>query len=628
MLDWFNSRDASEVGAALADEFAPRTTPAAANGIRTAQGPEINAEGLLERVDRDVGSLRLNFYKKAKLINSFKWRLLENGVAKEAADELTQKLVLHLSLNQAASVPGRDSVTTPTEKVSYTAKDLFAHGNKSLAEGAYPEAIDFFQDLLRLNPRHAEGLNNLGATFCKVGRYREAEGCFRRAVKIKPTYVEAHHNLGNVLRSKGHVDDAESWLRRAVKLNPNSVDARVDLGLTLVFSGRVRDGKAQFQKVLKSAPRNAEALQGLGHVAAIEGRFEEAAALFARALEANPKLPSAWASAASIRKMTPSDATWLAGAEEIAASGIAPLEESDLRFAIGKYHDDLGDFKRAFQSYQRANELVKTISENYDRGARTRFVDDMIRVYTRESITGIAGGSSDSMRPVFVVGMPRSGTSLAEQIIASHPAAAGAGELRFWTDTVVEHHSDIRKGLLGESTRTKLAEGYLHVLAGYSADALRIVDKSPINSDHLGVIHSVFPNARILYMRRDPIDTCLSCYFQKFHAALNFTMDLSDLAHYHKEHRRLMAHWRAILPPGTILDVPYEELVADQATWSRKILGFIGLEWDERCLNFHETQRPVVTSSYWQVRQKIYRNSVQRWRNYQRFVGPLLDLKD
>jgi hypothetical protein len=142
------------------------------------------------------------------------------------------------------------------------------------------------------------------------------------------------------------------------------------------------------------------------------------------------------------------------------------------------------------------------------------------------------------------------------------------------------------------------------------------------------VIHSVFPNARIIYMRRDPIDTCLSCYFQQLAPALNFTMDLSDLAHHYRQHQRLMAHWRAVLPPGAILDVPYAELVADQEGWTRRILNFVGLEWDQRCLDFHTTERPVVTASYWQVRQRIYSDSVQRWRNYSDFIGPLLDLQE
>ena len=325
--------------------------------------------------------------------------------------------------------------------------------------------------------------------------------------------------------------------------------------------------------------------------------------------------------------MTSADRGWLKGAEEIATSALAPLDEADIRYAIGKYYDDVGEFPRAFHSYQRANELQKMAAETYDRDAQTHLADDLIRVCTREALS-VGAGASDSERPVFVVGMMRSGTSLVEQIIASHPAAKGAGELQFWHDAVRKHAATVRHELPGEALRRKLAASYLRDLASHSADALRVVDKATVNSDYLGLIHSVFPNARMIYLRRDPIDSCLSCYFQPFSPVLNFTMDLSDLAHYYHEHQRLMAHWRSVLPSETLLDVPYAELVADQETWSRKILNFIGLEWDERCLDFHRTERTVATASYWQVRQKIYKSSVGRWRNYEKFIGPLLALRD
>jgi hypothetical protein len=224
--------------------------------------------------------------------------------------------------------------------------------------------------------------------------------------------------------------------------------------------------------------------------------------------------------------------------------------------------------------------------------------------------------------------MPRSGTSLTEQIIASHPAAGGVGEPDFWLEAAQAHHDAIRQAMLGLPARRKLAQDYLHLIERRCPDALRIVDKTPANSDLVGVIHTVFPNARIIRMRRNPIDTCLSCYFQNFSTGMTFTMDLADLADYYRTHQRLMDHWCRALPPGTILEVPYEELVADQETWTRKILEFIGLEWDERCLAFHETKRSVVTASAWQVRQKIYRQSVERWRNYEKFIGPLKGLRD
>ena len=190
--------------------------------------------------------------------------------------------------------------------------------------------------------------------------------------------------------------------------------------------------------------------------------------------------------------------------------------------------------------------------------------------------------------------MPRSGTSLTEQIIASHPAAEGVGEPDFWLEAARAHHDEIRQAVLGLPARKKLAEDYLRLIERRYPDAPRIVDKTPANSDFVGIIHTVFPNARIIRMRRNPIDTCLSCYFQNFSTGMTFTMDLSDLADYYRIHERIMNHWCSALPPGTILEVPYEELVADQETWTRKILDFVGLEWDERCLAFHETKRSVI----------------------------------
>jgi len=270
---------------------------------------------------------------------------------------------------------------------------------------------------------------------------------------------------------------------------------------------------------------------------------------------------------------------------------------------------------------------LKEVADSYERDMRTWFVDDLIRVHTQEAIAKVGGGASDSMKPVFVIGMMRPGTSLVDQIISSHPDAQRAGELACWHDAVGEHEAVIRQGVHGKAVRARLADAYLRVLARQSVDAQSIIDKAFLNSDYLGVFHSVFQKARIIYMRRNPIGACLSCYFQQFSPALNFTMDLSDLAHYYREHHRLMAHWRGVLPPGTILGVPYEELVTDQEPWTRKMPEFLNLERDQRCLEFYESERSVATASYWPVRQRIYTDSAERWRNCEKLISPLLDLK-
>jgi tetratricopeptide (TPR) repeat protein len=621
ILTWFNGREAAEIGAALADEFAPRIDSAVTRSSPKKGAPE-SMELLLRRADSEVRPLQLNFYKKAKFANSFKWRLIENGVARQTADAVTQSLVVHLSRNQIPALNGNSTKARANRPDRAKVQHLFNRGNEFFKQGAHAEAAALYGEAVELDASHAEALNNLGSALSHLGRYEEAEQYFRQAIVLKPNFSDPHCNLGILLRQRSHLSDSEAFLRRALKVRPTDVDARVNLGLTLVFLGRLRDARACFAKVLKTAPRNVFALYGVGQIAVAEGRFEEAEATYRRIMELNPKMTNAWAALPLTRKMTQADGEWLKVAEEIATSKIHPLEEANLRFAMGKYCDDVNDFARAFQNFKRGNELLKTSADDYDRKERSRLIDELMRVYSRESISKIGATGSASVKPVFVVGMPRSGTSLAEQIIASHPAAYGAGELDFWNSAALME-AGMTQGISSETARVKVAEQYLRILEGLSGNASRVINKAPVNSDYLGLIYSVFPNARVIYMQRDPIDTCLSCYFQQFLTGINFAFDLSDLVHYYQEHCRIMAHWRAVLPPGFILDVPYEELVVDQETWSRKLLNFIGLEWDARVLEFHTNRRQVTTASNWQVRQKIYKSSVARWRNYEKFIGPL-----
>lgn len=626
-LEWFDARGATKLAIELADQFAPpHATPALAQDNSSARGKlGDKLQILLERAAREVRALRLNFYKKAKFANSFKWRLLENGVEKGVADEVTQTLVLHVSGNKTLPVLGDETGATAGGSHSKNARRLLEQANRAMDQGNHVEAIALYEELTALDPRHAAAFSNLGAALFKIGRVKEAENCLLQAIKLQPDFPDALSNMGTLLQVQGRYAGAENFLRRAVKINPRFVSARINLGLTLAFLNRSQEAKSQYDKALKFEPRNAYALISAALLAQMDGEFDRAGEMLTRALQVEPRMPRALAAQAGMRRMTSSDTAWLQNAQEVASSGIAHLDESELRFAIGKYCDDIGNFNLAFENYQRGNELLKAIAEPYDSRKYQEFAEIMCGVYTREAVSRGTGGSA-SKKPVFVVGMPRSGTSLTEQIISSHPSAKGAGELQFWSLAVEEHEALIKAGGLNESARNKLADSYLKLLDNKFADAQRVVDKAPVNCDYLGVIHSVFPNARIIYMRRHPIDTCLSCYFQKFVLSLNYTMDLADLADYYQRHQRLMAHWHTVLPPGTILEVPYEELVADQEGWSRRILEFIGLEWHEQVLEFQDTKRTVATASTWQVRQKIYRNSVGRFRNYQKFLGPLRNL--
>ncbi len=630
ILQWFNANEATRIGVSLADQYFSRQgiSPSPAARSRTLHAPDLEEflAAILHRADREVRALRLNFYKRAKLANSFKWRLLENGVEQNVANDVTQRLIVHLSVveTSAVDVPLEPKPVRPPSK---SVKDLLVQANQLMGRGAYEEAIEKYEQVTAVLPHHAVALNGLGAALSNLGRRQEGEACFYQAIKAEPDFADAHCNIGNVLFLKGQQAASEMHFRRAVNLNPRFVQARVSLGMTLAASSRLREAKLQFEHALKLEPHSGDAVTGLAFVATTEGRFEEAGEYLDQALRSNPRMAKALAMQANLKKMTRSDISWLHRAEQVAGGPIPPLEESELRFSIAKFHDDVGDFEQAFRNYERANNLLKSTAEPFEANVYKSFVDLMVRTYTPGVVGAANGMGSPSMTPVLVVGMPRSGTSLAEQIIASHHSAKGAGELAFWADVARENEARTKPWLPDDSGRMKLAESYLGVLKKKCGDALRIVDKAPVNADYLGLFHSVFPNARIIHMRRDPIDTCLSCYFQMLILSLNFTMDLSDLADYCREHHRLMAHWRSVLPAGTMLDVPYEELVADQAGWSRRILDFLGLDWDARVLNFHETKRAVATASFWQVRQRIYSDSVHRWRNYEKFLGPLKTLK-
>jgi tetratricopeptide (TPR) repeat protein len=623
ILQWFDASEAAAVGAALADHF--QSGPAAGRKKAGAPGDwRQEVPRLRQRIAREAGSLKLNLFKRAKLLNSFKWRLSELGFDPKSVEELTQVVLMQLVVKgESAGLPhGNGAVTERGSVSARRLPTLLGEADALFAEHRYAESAKRLEEALTLDERRADVHAKLGAALCCVGRYGDAEHALRRAIELKPSLAVAYFNLGTLLRDKGEFAASETALRRAVKQDPRNALALASLGLTLGMRARLTEARQCFEKALRLKPHDAGTLSSLGWLDGIEGRFEEAEKHYRTALEADERHPGALALLAGLRRMTEADKDWLEGAERTLAGGVPPLEESKLRYSMGKYFDDLGKYSKAFEQYKRANELQKLVAAPYDRAARTTFTGEMTGEYTRERLAQPAKGASDSARPVFVTGMMRSGTSLVEQIIASHPQAKGAGELNFWNETARKQHEG-----LDEARAKKLGESYLKVLQQHSADALRVVDKSTFNTDHLGLIHLVLPQARIVYVQRDPVDTCLSCYFQDFANVASFTMDLSDLAHYYHEHHRLISHWRQALPQEALLVVPYAELVADPETWSRRIIEFIGLKWDSRCLQFHKTQRSVLTASSWQVRQPVYSRSVGRWHHYEKFIRPLLELR-
>jgi tetratricopeptide (TPR) repeat protein len=511
-----------------------------------------------------------------------------------------------------------------------------AHQNlgKALArQGHFVESAESCRQALDINPDFAEAHNTLGSALLQLARWDEAVACFRRALAIDPGFAEAHVNLANALRSVGRLDDAVAGYRRALEISPDFAAAHTELGTAMRLQRRTDECELSCQRALALEPGSTAPLLVLAELRADTGQFIEAEELFKRVVAMQPGSVEGWAGLSRLRRMTPADGAWLEAAQCLAQQGLPPPREMLLSYAIGKYFDDLRDFENAFHYYRRANLLAKQCGPLHDRTQLTRSVDLIIHSHDAGWIGGKSRPANGSRRPVFIVGMPRSGTTLAEQILASHPSVFGAGELTYWGAWSAPLISGATAaGALAsgvsDATLAELAAGYLSLLRRLSPDAQRVVDKFPANFLFLGFIHAALPHARIIHLQRNPIDTCLSIYFQHFEAANTYANDLEDLAHYYREYRRLMHHWRNVLPSGTLLDVPYEGLVADLPRWSREMLNFIDLPWNARCLDFHRNRRTVVTASRWQVRQKIDNSSVGRWRHYEQFLGPLKALLD
>jgi tetratricopeptide (TPR) repeat protein len=512
----------------------------------------------------------------------------------------------------------------------------FAHAHQNVGTalvrlGRFDEAASSCRRAIAIDPGFAEAHNSLGSALLGLGHPQEAIASFKRSLDINPDFAEAHANLARALRGMGRLDEAVAGYRRALLLKPDLVLARTELATALRLQRRTDEAEQTCREALRIEPDFAAAFVVLAELRADAGLFAEAEELFRRTLAIDPASPEAWAGLTRVRRMTPADEAWRAAMQRLVEEGMPPQRELLLRYAMGKFCDDVGDFERAFGNYRRANELARSCGPRHERGSLSRTIDLIIRSYDGHWINRQRAAVPRTARPVFIVGMLRSGSTLAEQILASHPQVFGAGELTFWSEVGTAAVStasaaNMTAMSMSDTALADLGERYLQALRELSPEALRVVDKLPTNFLFLGLIHAALPGARIIHLLRHPIDTCMSIYFQHFEAANTYSNDLEDLAHYYGEYRRLMQHWRAALPAEAILEVPYEGLVTDLPAWTCRMLEFIGVPWHARCLEFNLTARPVVTASKWQVRQKLFGSSVGRWRHYQRFLTPLMPL--
>lgn len=495
------------------------------------------------------------------------------------------------------------------------------------------EAVAPLEQALRINPNHAEALCNLGMVRNALDQYDAAHALFRKALQVRPDYPEAYIGLARFHHEQEHLADAERCARRAVELAPQKAEMYSQLGNIYTEMARSDEAREMFEKALVIDPECNEALLGLGHLCMESGDMEKAEALFRQALVLKEDNLPARFHLAQVRKVKAGDANLAAleAAERAARDPAHPLpakKSITLHFALGKCYDDSKQYDKAFPHFLEGCRL-KRASYDYDANEVTRHFDSIMRTFNRDTIERLRGAGDPSSVPIFVLGMPRSGTTLTEQIIASHPDVYGAGEL---PDLLAVVQRPVNGVAFPESVVAldpaqlkSWGADYVGGLRRRAPEAKHITDKMPANFFAVGLIHLMLPNAKIVHVNRNPVDTCLSCFTRLFNRKQNQTYDLAELGRYYVDYVRLMNHWRAVLPAGAFLDVQYEEIVADQEAQARRMLDYCGLEWNDACLDFHKHKRAIRTASVTQVRQPIYKTSVERWRHYENHLGPLLD---
>ena len=512
-------------------------------------------------------------------------------------------------------------------KSAVSARALHAIGLALESRGKLEKAIVRYRAASKIDPECTEALKSLGQALIKSFFYKEAAQQLERARGLEPKDPETLAYLGLALAWLAKFDEAEPPIDEALALSSDGSDALFAKGWLLQLTGDPDSATACFEKALAQAPKMIDAHLGLGTNLRDLGRFEEAAQCIKQVLSLDPGNGYALQHLSRSRKFTANDPELAAVRRALCRRTRPTQEQIRLHYAAGKMFDDIGEVDEAFDHYRRGNDLFDV---RFDTTAHAEHISALIRTFSPAFFEQTEGYGDPSERPLFIVGMPRSGTTLVEQIIASHPRAFGAGELQDMirlkerlpelTQADTPYPDCVSR--IGQGLAGSLARKYLKKLQELSADADRVTDKMPGNFLHLGLIALLFPKARIIHCMRNPLDTCVSIYLTPLYGWHPYACSLTHLGHYYREYQRLMDHWRDVLPLPC-LDLVYEDLVADQEGVSRQIIDFCGLEWDERCLTFYDTKRAVQTSSSEQVRRPVSSASIGRWKRYEAHLGAL-----
>jgi tetratricopeptide (TPR) repeat protein len=509
-------------------------------------------------------------------------------------------------------------------------------GLACLEVGRIPDAIEALLRAVAGDSRYTDAHFRLGIALEKQGNIRGALAAYDRATKLLPTLTEAWFRAGALVYTIGHLGEAIGCFRRAAATGGRSSFGRLGKARALVIEDRNQEAEQVLRETLVADPRNAMAYDLLGTVLSELGRFEEARACFERAVAIAPMLAGSYYDLVRCRPITNGDGGLLQGMQAaLSTPGLELGQRLRLHLAIGKAAEDLGDYALAMQHFDAAD-TVRRGASSFNSEAFSIEIDRLIARCTPGFIARASELGGDDATPVLIIGMPRSGTTLVEQIVSMHPEVKGGGELNFWNERGAAWHrtaeANETPSVAAENRASefmaKAAADYLAMLRAIAPRAARVTDKMPFNFLWAGLIHVAFPRATIIHCRRAAVDTALSIHQTHFHPGLAFPTGGDELVAYFRSYQRLVDHWRSVLPADRFIELEYEDLTRAPEPAIRRIIAACGLAWNDACLRPESNPRAVKTPSKWQTRQPIYRTSVERWRRYEPWLGPLRALVD
>ena len=573
--------------------------------------------------------------KDPEALNNLGNTLREIGKLEEAVSSYKKAIVLkprhaeaHYNLGNALNDLGKldEAVSSFKKAISFKVNYLHAYNNLGFLHkklGKLNEAENYFRQAIAIKPDFIEGYCNLGNTLKDLGRYEEAEIIYKKTIILKPDFPDVFNNLGLVLRDLGRFGEAENYYKKAIELKPDYTEAHNNLGNALLNQAKFEDAKLSFKQAIKLNPNFPEPHNNLGIALKTYGKLEEAEQCFIKAISIKPKYAAAHYNLTIIKKYEKKDEQFEKMNEVYCDESISEIDRYHINFALAKAYEDLQMFEQAFHHYLEGNASRKKFLK-YNIGADFELFEELRKYSTTLLENSLKSDELlDSITPIFIVGMPRSGTTLVEQIISSHSSVTGAGELEF----VNQFGGELARGSVTANTNSLLnfRESYLKILQSFARGNSFVIDKMPQNFRFIGLIAAAFPEAKIIHLIRNPAAVCWANFKMLFpKSGLGYCYSIEDVVTYHGLYKNLMNHWRKLLGKR-IYDLDYETLVQNQESETRKVIDYLNIYWDEKCLSPHKNKSNVATGSSVQVREKVYTGSSQQWLKYKPFLNGAFD---